>query len=150
MKRFLVVPVMLLLGAAPAFASPGQGQGQNLQNLGLSADAQAQVQATRAKYRDQLKPLFQDMRTTHQSLRAEMQKATPDDATLSQLEDRLTSDRQQMMTIRGQQQAELRKELTPSQYAKLMMARARFFGRHGHGGRGQGGQGGAPSGDAQQ
>ncbi len=144
MKRFLV-PVMLLLGAAPAFAAPGQGQ--NLQNIGLSADAQAQVQATRSKYRDQLKPIFQDMKSTHQSMRAELQKSSPDDATLSQLTDKLQSDRQQMMSIRQQQQAELRKELTPTQYAKLMMARARFFGRHMHGHRGQGGQGG---GDAPQ
>ncbi|HEY2747710.1 MAG TPA: periplasmic heavy metal sensor [Polyangia bacterium] len=146
MKRFLVVPIMLLLGAAPAFAAPGQGQ--NLQNLGLSADAQAQVQATRAKYKDQLKPLFQDMRTTHQSMRAELQKPAPDDATLSQLTDHLQTDRQQMMAIRQQQNAEIRKELTPTQYAKLMMARARFFGRHMHGQRGQGGQPGGS--DVQQ
>jgi Spy/CpxP family protein refolding chaperone len=145
MKRFLV-PVMLLLGAAPAFAAPGQGQ--NLQNLGLTPDAQAQVQATRTKYRDQLNPLFQDMKATHQSMRTELQKSSPDDATLSQLTDKLQSDRQQMMSIRQQQNAELRKELTPTQYAKLMMARARFFGRHMHGHRGQGGAPGG--GDTQQ
>lgn len=144
MKRF-VVPVLLLLGAAPAFASPAQG-GALPPSLGLTPEAQQAVMATRAKFKDQMKPLWQDARTAHQSLRAELQKPQPDDATLSQLEDRLATNRQQMMALQQQKQAELRKELTPTQYAKLMQARARFFGRHMHGRHGV--NGGEPGGDS--
>jgi Spy/CpxP family protein refolding chaperone len=95
--------------------------------------------AVGAKYRDQAKPIWQDARATRQSLQAELGKAQPDDATLTQLEDRLASDRQQMMAIHQQRNAELKKELTPKQYAELMLRRPRF-GRHMH--RGEGGQGG--------
>lgn len=150
MKR-LLVPVMLLLGAVPAFASPSS-HAQALQNLGLSADAQAQVQATQTRFRDQMKPIWQDARDAHQALNAELAKATPNDAALSKLEDRLSSDRQQMMSLQQQKQAELRKELTPTQYAKLMQARMSRFGRHMHGHRGNGGaEGGGVNGggDAQ-
>jgi Spy/CpxP family protein refolding chaperone len=142
MKRF-VVPMLLLLGAAPAFASPSQ-PGQGLQNLGLTPDAQQAVMNTRTRFKDQMKPVWQDARAAHEALRAELQKAQPNDATLSSLEDRLASDRQQMVSLQQQKQAELRKELTPTQYAKLMQVRARFFGRHMHGRHGGfGGQGGA-------
>jgi hypothetical protein len=151
MKR-LLVPVMLLLGAVPAFASPSSHE-QNLQKLGLSADSVAQVQATQTRFRDQMKPIWQDARAAHEAMRSELAKAAPDEGTLSKLEDRLASDRQQMQSLQTQKQAELRKELSPSQYAKLMQARARFFGRHMHGkhGGGFGGEnGGAPAGgDAQ-
>ena len=126
MKRY-VIPVMLLLGAAaPAFA---QGNG----NQAVDPDLRAKVQAVRAQFRDQAKPLWQDARATRESLRAELAKAQPDDATLTQLEDRLASDRQQMMAIRVQGQAELKKELSPKQYAELML-RHRHFGRRFHGG----------------
>jgi Spy/CpxP family protein refolding chaperone len=124
MKRYLI-PVMLLLGAAPAFA---QGAGAN-----LPPDVQQKIDASRAQFRAQMKPIFEDVRATRQSLRDELQKAQPDDGKLVQLEDRLASDRQQMQALHAQKQAELKRELTPSQYAKLMLSRPRF-GRRMHGG----------------
>ena len=137
MKRF-VIPVMLMLGAAaPAFAQSSQPNAQ------LDPDLRAKVMAVSSRFRDQAKPVWQDARATRESLKAELQKAQPDDATLTQLEDRLASDRQQMQALHAQNQAELKKELTPKQYAQLML-RHRRFGRGFHGGaRGQGG-GGAP------
>ena len=87
-----------------------------------------------------MKPIWQDARDAHQALRTELAKATPDEGALSKLEDRLSSDRQQMMSLQQQKQAELRKELSPTQYAKLMQSRMGRFGRHMHGGkRGNGG-----------
>ncbi len=123
MKRYLI-PVMLLLGAAPAFAQT---------HAALAPDAQQKVEATRARFRDQMKPLWQDARATRQSLRAEVQKAQPDDSTLVQLENKLASDRQQMQALHARQQTELKSELTPAQYAQLMLRHPRF-GRRMHGG----------------
>ena len=126
MKRHLI-PIMLLVGAAaPAFA-------QGNANANVDPELRAKVQAVSAQFRDQVKPLWQDARATRESLRAELAKAQPDDATLTQLEDRLASDRQQLMALHGQRQAELKKELTPKQYAELMLRHPRF-GRRMHGG----------------
>jgi len=125
MKRF-VIPVMLMLGAAaPAFA-------QSQPNAQVDPDLRAKVEVVSARFRDQAKPLWQDARATRESLKAELQKAQPDDATLVQLEDRLASDRQQMQALHAQKQAELKKELTPKQYAQLMLSHPRF-GRRFHG-----------------
>ena len=125
MKRF-VIPVMLMLGAAaPAFAQPQP-------NAQLDPDLRAKVEVVSARFRDQAKPIWQDARATRESLKAEVAKAQPDDATLVQLENRLASDRQQMQALHAQKQAELKKELTPKQYAQLMLRHPRF-GRRFHG-----------------
>jgi len=132
MKRF-VIPVMLMLGAAaPAFAQPRNG------NATLDPDLRAKVMAVSAKFRDQAKPIWQDARATRESLKSELAKAQPDDATLVQLEDRLASDRQQMAALHQQKQAELKKELSPRQYAQLVLSRPRF-GHRMHGGGAEGG-----------
>ncbi len=134
MKRF-VIPVMLMLGAAaPAFAHPNNG------SASLDPDLRAKVQSVSAKFRDQAKPIWQDARATRESLKSELAKPQPDDATLVQLENRLASDRQQMQALHAQKQAELKKELSPREYAQLMLSRPRF-GRHMHGGGAQGGGG---------
>jgi Spy/CpxP family protein refolding chaperone len=146
MKRF-VLPVMLLLGAAPAFAqtAPTTTSDQARQEmidaridtlgarLGLDAAGLARFRATVEHFGSQSKPLRQDLFATRGALRDELAKAQPDDGKLTQLTDRLASDRQQMQSLEAQKLAELRHELTPQQYAKLMMARGRFFGRHMHG-----------------
>ena len=137
MKRF-ILPVMLMLGAAaPAFAQPEGGGAQ------LDPALRAKVQAMMSGVRDQAKPIWQDARTTREALKAEMQKAQPDDATLVQLEDRLASDRQQLQALRADKQAELKKQLSPKEYAQLMLARHHFGRRFHGGGRMQGGGGGA-------
>ncbi|HEX8951975.1 MAG TPA: hypothetical protein VF945_09025 [Polyangia bacterium] len=133
MKRYLI-PVMLLVGAAaPAFAQP------NDNNSSLDPDLRAKVEVVSARFRDQAKPLWQDARATRESLKTELQKAQPDDGTLVRLEDRLASDRQQMQALHAQQQAELKKELSPRQYAQLVLSRPRFGRRMHGGGRGHGG-----------
>ncbi len=135
MKRY-ILPLMLLVGAAtPALAQPQAG-------AHLDPDLRAKVQVVSQRFRDQAKPLWQDARATRESLKSELAKAQPDDATLVQLEDRLASDRQQMQALHAQKQAELKKELTPKQYAQLMLARPRFGRRFHGGGRMHGGGGG--------
>ena len=146
MNRFLL-PVMLLLGAAaPAFAQPDPAATQQARQetvdakldsfgarLGLDANELARFRGTLDRFRSQVKPLRQDAMATRRTLRDEMNKAQPNDGALAQLTDRLASDRQQIQTLQVQKQAELKRELTPQQYAKLMMAHPRF-GRRMHGG----------------
>jgi heavy-metal resistance protein len=127
MKRF-VIPMMLLLGAAPAFAQTTAPA--------ATSPAQQQIEATRTRFQSQMKPLWQDAKATRQALSAELQKSAPDNATLQQLTDKLTSDRQQLHSLRSQQLAELKDQLSPQQYAKLML-RHPGFGRHMHGGHGR-------------
>ena len=129
MKRYLMVPVMLLLGAAPAFAQP---------NASVTPETRQKIEAVRASVRPQMKPLFEDARAARQSLKAELDKAQPNDATLTQLEDRLASDRQRMQALRVQTQAQLKRELSPREYAQLIVSRHRF-GRRMHGGEHRGG-----------
>ncbi|MCU1282129.1 MAG: hypothetical protein JWM53_5675 [bacterium] len=132
MKRMLLT-AMLMLGAAPAFAQPSTGT-----TATISPELRQKLQATRSRYKDQMKPLWQDARAARQALGAEMQKAQPDDGALTQLEDRLAGDRQKMQALHASQQAELRKQLTPRELAQLMLSH-KGFGRHMHGGGHDGG-----------
>ena len=126
MKRFLI-PVMMVLGAAPAFAqSAGTGGGA------LTPELQQKVEAVRAQFQGQMKPLVQDAFAARRALRDELQKAQPDDGALTQLENRLASDRQQLQSLRAQKQAELKRQLTPQEYAQVMLRRP-HFGRRMHG-----------------
>jgi Spy/CpxP family protein refolding chaperone len=137
---------MLLLGAAPAFAQPDPTATQQAKQervdaridslgarLGLDDASLGRFRDTVERFASQLKPLRQDLFATRQTLRDEMQKAQPDDGKVTQLTDRLASDRQQMQSLQVQKMAELRRELSPEQYAKLVLAHQRF-GRHMHGG----------------
>lgn len=149
----LMIPVMLLLGAAPAFAQGNPAATEQAKQemidarvdglgakLGLDAAGLTQFRGTLEKFAGQLKPLRQDSFAARRALRDELQKAQPDDGTVSQLTDRLARNRQQMQSLQAQKMAELRHQLTPEQYAKLMLARGHFFGRHMHGRHGRGGE----------
>ena len=125
MKRMLLSAMLLLGAAAPALAHEGALSK-------LPPDVQQKVKATHERFKPELQPVFGDMRSARQALRAEMGKATPDAATLSQLEDRLAADRQKMMAVRDEVQKELRSELTPQEYAQLMLSRHERFGRRFH------------------
>ena len=140
MKRYLV-PVMLLLGAAPAFAQSSSS---------VTPATRQKIEAVRASVRPQMKPLWQDARAAREELRAELAKAQPDDGKLTQLEDRLASDRQQMQALRVQSQAQLARELSPRERAELILSR-KHFGRGMHGGHRHGGgdNGGGDSGSGQ-
>ncbi|HEY1584550.1 MAG TPA: periplasmic heavy metal sensor [Polyangia bacterium] len=141
MKRYLV-PVMLLLGAVPAFAQS---------NTSVTPETRQKVEAVRAGVKPQMKPLWQDARAAREALRAELAKAQPDDGKLTQLEDRLASDRQQMQALRTQSQAQLARTLSPRERAELILAHKHFgrgmHGGHRHGGGGDNGGGESGSGE---
>ena len=153
--RKMMVPLMMLLASAPAFAQGvgADGAGANgdpaaraamrqqfaekrlasmSQKLGLDAAGTAALKATFTKYQAQLSPLRQDSWQTRQALRQELANATPNQDRISQLTEQLTANRQKMASIVSQRQVELKGQLTPEQYAKLVMGH-HGFGRHGGG-----------------
>jgi Spy/CpxP family protein refolding chaperone len=158
--------LMMLLASAPAFAQGTSGadpaaraemreqfQQKRLESLsaklGLDAAGTQALKATFTKYQAQLKPLRQDSWQTRQALKQELAQSQPDQARVSQLTDQLTSNRQKMGAIMQQRQAELRSQLTPEQYGKLLTSH-HGFGRGGHGhhrfhGGGEGGGGVQPA-----
>src|SRR4051812_38391181 len=141
MKRYLFSAMLLLGAATPALANEGATASK------LSPELQQKVQASRSRFKDQMKPLWQDMKSANEALRAEMAKAQPSDATLQQVEDRLAGDRGKMQALHQQMQSELRAQLSPKEVAQLMIARQDHFGRRFHHGHRGGGEGG---GDSQQ
>jgi Spy/CpxP family protein refolding chaperone len=143
-----IFSLMMLLAGAPAFAQAAPSSGAAVessssdarlearmdklsQRLGLDPAESAAVRATFTKYHAQLAPLRQNAIQTRQALRAELGKATPDEARISQLTDQLASQKQQMQAVHKQKMQELRGELSPSQFARLMTGRHQF-GRRSH------------------
>jgi hypothetical protein len=147
MKK-IALPILMLLAGAPAFAqtqattaadssSPSsidsraqqrqafvdQEIAQLTTKLGLSADGANQLKQTFAKYRAQLQPLRQTQWQTAKALRAELANSAPDASKLSQLNDQLIANRQQMQSIEQQRTSELKTQLTPAQFSQLLMSR---------------------------
>ena len=120
MKRTMILSVLGLLAAVPAFAGEG---GKLAEKLGLDDASRAKVQQTFEKFRAQMAPVRKDAQEIRRELSAELANAQPNDGKVSALLVKLRTDRQQMMTIREARATELQKELTPTQLAKLMMAR---------------------------
>ena len=135
MKRTMLLMFLSLLGAAPLAMAHEGHEGQRMDRLssklGLDAEAKAKVEQTFERYRSQMQPLREDARSTREALKAELASARPDEARISTLTAQLQNDRRQLMTVGQQRSAELKTELTPSQYAKLMLARHHHFGRRG-------------------
>jgi hypothetical protein len=154
MYKLMMLPLLGILGAGTALAqsAPSQTQAQEVnvktpaerqarfearmdrmaQRLGLDAQGKAAVQATFSRYRTQMKPVWQDMHATRQALKAEL-AGGKDPGKLSSLTAQLTSDRQKLGSLQQAKMGELQTELTPAQYAQLVVSRhGRRFG-HGHG-----------------
>jgi Spy/CpxP family protein refolding chaperone len=150
MKRILI-PLMLVLGGAPAFAQTvtdarvearhenGERRFERLTSrLGLDAATAAKVRATFEKYRGEAQPARQTMWQSRRALKDELAAASPDQARVAQLTDQLAGARAQLQAIHTQRMAELKSELTPSQYAKLIVERHGFGRRMHHHGRARG------------
>src|SRR5579862_171861 len=126
----MMIPLMLLLGGAPALAQPLSGPRAEQREqfaakrldrmtarLGLDAEQAAKVRATFEKYRAELAPLRKTMWSTRGAIKSELESATPDQGKLAQLTDSLSGTRAQMAALHTQRMAELKSELTPAQYA---------------------------------
>jgi Spy/CpxP family protein refolding chaperone len=128
----LLPSLLLMLGGAPAFAhSPASASSESrsgeidklASQLQLDAAASARLHQTFDKYRALLAPLRRDDWQTRRALRQELGRSQPDDHKLRTLTDQLTSDRQRMRSIAEQRAGELKQELTPAQYAQLVLSR---------------------------
>jgi Spy/CpxP family protein refolding chaperone len=122
MKRYLLSAMLMLGAAAPAFAQPAT----------LSPEIRDTVKDTHARFKGEMKPLWQDARDARAALKSEIQKAQPNEAELARLEDRIGDDRSKMQSLRAEMNKELRSKLGPKQYAELMLARQERFGRRMH------------------
>jgi hypothetical protein len=149
MYKLMMLPLLGILTAGTALAQPTPSQTQvqtqaerqarfearmdrMAQRLGLDAQGKAAVEATFVRYRSQMKPVWQDMRATRQSLKAEL-AGGKDAGKLSALTAQLTSDRGKLAALQQAKMGELQSELSPAQYAQLVVSRhGRRFG-HGHG-----------------
>jgi Spy/CpxP family protein refolding chaperone len=147
----MIYPLMLLLAGSPALAQSNQpptgaaGEStatekkqiidnemrQMASKLGLSSTETAQFMQTQEKYFSQMQPLWQDAQQAEESLKAELAKPKPDQKRLSQLSDQLTGDHQRIVALQTQKMADLKRQLTPEQYAKLLVSR-RAMGREIH------------------
>jgi Spy/CpxP family protein refolding chaperone len=126
---------MLLLAGAPAFAQTGSGPSAQRQQimdnelsqlaskLGLDPAGTARFRQTLAKYQAQLGPLHREQWQARKALKDELAAPQPNAARLTQLTDELTNNRQTMQTIEAQRSAELRQQLTPQQFAQLVVSR---------------------------
>ena len=148
MYKLMMLPLLGILTAGTAIAQPQPSQSRIEQRqeqreqrveklaarLGLDAPGKAKLEATFARYGAEMRPVRQDLRQTRQALRAELAGAK--DATrLSSLTAQLASDRQKLEALRAAKMSELQQELTPQQYAQLIVSRRegrRFHHEHEH------------------
>lgn len=129
MKR-LLLSSFLLLGATTAMAQPAQ----------LAPELQQKLRDVRQRHAGQAKPVRQDLRAAYRALRDELARPQASDATLRQLEDQVAADQQKLRELHAQVDSELRAQLTPREYAQVMMVRG---ARHAHGRPGRRGHAGA-------
>jgi Spy/CpxP family protein refolding chaperone len=145
MKRTMLSLLVLLGCGATALAAPGpraevrkemaeQRFEKMAARLQLNQTQTTSVRATFEKSRAQAAPIWQAQRATRQALRAELAEPKPNEARVKELTAQLEAGRVQLQAIRGARTAELQQELTPQQFAKLIMARQGHFrnGRSGH------------------
>jgi Spy/CpxP family protein refolding chaperone len=149
MYKLMMLPLLGILSAGTAMAQTGTvsearvEQRQEMQQarvdqlatrLGLDAQGKAKLEATFARFGAEMQPVVQDLRQTRQALRTELAGAK-DAGRLSSLTAQLTSDRAKLQELRTAKMNELQSQLTPEQYAQLIVSRhegRRFHhGRHG-------------------
>lgn len=138
MKRILI-PLMTVLAGAPVFAHEGARVSPEARqqifdeeltkltgDLGLDAQGTAKVRATFDKYRGEMAPVRKQTWDAQRALRQELSTPQPNEQRVTQLTDQLIAGRQQLRAIEVERTQALRQQLTPSQFAKLMLERHRF------------------------
>jgi hypothetical protein len=139
---------MMLLVSAPALAHSGPRSGADqpgalgeerlelrLSRAGVDPSALAGLRPTLVQYAAQLAPLRQNAWQTRRALKEALANPQPDGAVITRLTDQLSSDREQMQQIRAQEMQQVRRELTPDQYARLLVSGG-GWSRRGHDRRG--------------
>ncbi len=132
MKRTLLI--VLLAVSGPALAQPDvqkraqvQQQATDLmmqrltQELQLDAATQAQVRQIWERTQTQIQGVRKEMWLAMKELKAQLQSPTPDNARLTQLSDLVFNDRVKVEQLDQQRIGELRRVLTPVQFAKAIV-----------------------------
>ncbi len=136
MKRILA---MIVIGAttlltAPAFAQPDGARRAQVrqqvtdfliqrltQELALDAPTAAQVRQIWEQYQTQIEGTRKEMGMAMRELKAQLAQPSPDNARLSQLADLLHNDRLKVEELDHQRTGDLRRVLTPVQWAKAIV-----------------------------
>ena len=130
---------MIVCGAlamsAPALAQPdGQKRAQIRQHitdfamqqitqqLALDATTAQRFRAVADKYEPQIAGLHREIGMAMRELKAQLAAPQPDETTLSRLSDTIVNDRSKVQALEAQRTADNRSVLTPTQFAKLVVA----------------------------
>jgi hypothetical protein len=129
-----IMMMVMVLASAPALAHPGSrsGAGQpgvvgeerfelRLSRAGVDPTAVANLRPDLVKYAQELAPLKQNAWQTRRALNEALSNPQPDEAAITRLTEQLSTDREQMRQLRAQEMDLVRRQLTPEQYARLLV-----------------------------
>lgn len=92
------------------------------QQLALDAATLQRFRAVADKYEPQIAGMHREIGMAMRELRAQLASPQPDEALLSRLADTIVNDRTKVQALEAQRTAENRSVLTPTQFAKLVVA----------------------------
>ena len=92
------------------------------QQLALDAATLQRFRAVADKYEPQIAGMHREIGMAMRELKAQLASPQPDEAVLSRLADTIVNDRTKVQALEAQRTAENRSVLTPTQFAKLVVA----------------------------
>ena len=95
---------------------------QITQELALDAPTAQRFKDVAARYEPQIAGLHREVGMAMKELKAQLAAAQPDEARLGQLADTIINDRSKVQALEAQRTADNRSVLTPTQFAKLVVA----------------------------
>ena len=95
---------------------------QIVQELGLDAPTAQRFKSVADKYEPQIAGLHREVGMAMKELKAQLAAAQPDEGRLSQLADTIVNDRGKVQALEAQRTTDNRRVLTPTQFAKLVVA----------------------------
>jgi Spy/CpxP family protein refolding chaperone len=95
---------------------------QITQELALDAPTAQRFKDVAARYEPQIAGLHREVGMAMKELKAQLAAAQPDEARLGQLADTIINDRSKVQALEAQRTADNRRVLTPTQFAKLVVA----------------------------
>ena len=95
---------------------------QITQELQLDAATAQRFRAVADKYEPQIAGIHREVGMAMRELKAQLAAAQPDEAKLGQLADTIVNDRSKVQALEAQRTTDNRRVLTPTQFAKLVVA----------------------------
>jgi Spy/CpxP family protein refolding chaperone len=137
MNRSLTAMILggVLLASLPALAQPdGQKRAQVRQQitefamkqitteLALDATTAQRFRAVAEKYEPQINGIHREVGMAMKELKTQLAAPQPDEGRLTQLANTIVSDRAKVQALEAQRTADNQRVLTPTQFAKLIVA----------------------------